>query len=82
MKTRLIQTENNQHVVAIDNGTELRAYFSHHSLHTACNAQQALERDASRFGVDVGVQGGFETLPAIQVRIAKSGRRMYSVAAA
>lgn len=80
MKTKLIQTENNQHVVAIDNGSELRAYLINHSLHTACATAETLNRDANRFGEDVGELAGFQNLPLIHVRIAKNGRKMYSIA--
>lgn len=81
MKTKMIQTENNQHVVAIVNGDEMRAYFVNHSMHTASAVSETLNRDAARFGQDVGeAAGGFDQLPAIKVRIAKSGRRLYSVA--
>lgn len=78
MKTRLIQTAAH-HVVAIDSDTELRAYFISASLHTACTVQDTLCRDAARFGVDVGTQGEFETLPIITVRVANSGRKVYEI---
>lgn len=81
MKTKLIQTENNQHVVAIENGNELRAYFVYHSAHAAAAVKDTLNRDASRFGQDVGEQANFSALPLINVRIAKSGRKMYSISA-
>lgn len=79
MKAKLIQTENNQHVVAIDNGNELRAYFVDSSAHTAAAVKETLVRDACRFGQDVGEQSGFAELPVINTRIAKSGRTMYSI---
>lgn len=80
MKATLIQTDNNQHVVAIQNASELRAYFVNSSAHTAAAVKQTLESDSYRFGQDVGEQADFFNLPLINTRIAKSGRKMYSIA--
>ena len=80
MKTKLIQTENNQHVVAIVNGDEMRAYFVNSSAHAASAVAETLNKDARRFNQDVGeAAGDFKSLPVINVRIAKSGRRVYSI---
>lgn len=80
MKTKMIQTETSQHVVAIENGTELRAYFVDSSLHTAAEVARILRHDAARFNCDIGEQANFAALPVINVRTAKSGRPVYSIA--
>ena len=79
MKIRQIQDSRNQHIVAIDNGTELRCYFKDSSTHTCSAVANTLRRDAARFGRDVGEQANFSALPLITSRKAKSGRTIYDV---
>lgn len=76
MKIRQIKDSRNQHIVAIEQGDELRCYFKNSSLATAGVALQSLHRDIANHGESV-VE--FETLPLVSVRVANSGRKIYDV---
>lgn len=76
MKICQIKDSRNQHIVAIEQGDELRCYFKSSSLATAGVTLQSLHRDIANHGESV-VE--FETLPLVSVRVAKSGRKIYDV---
>jgi len=76
MKVRQIQTENNQHVVAIEKDGEIRCYFENASLQTAGATLESLRRDIANHGETVV---DFTSLPLVSSRTAKSGKTMYSV---
>lgn len=79
MKIRQIQDSRNQHIVAIDNGTELRCYFKDSSTHACGVVADTLRRDVRGSGMNVGEYANFASLPLITSRKAKSGRTIYDV---
>ena len=79
MKIRQIIDSRNQKIVAVEKDGELRCYFKDASLHAAGVALATLRRDIDNHGEGVVK---FSTLPAISVRVARSGRKVYDVEAA
>ena len=76
MKVSQIQDSRNQHIVAIENNGELRCYSKFHSAAVISATKSTLLRDIARHGETVV---DFASLPLIETRIAKSGRRIYDV---
>lgn len=76
MEVRQIQDSRNQHIVAIEKNGELRCYSKFHSAAVISATKASLVRDIARHGETVV---DFASLPLIDTRIAKSGRRIYDV---
>jgi hypothetical protein len=74
MKIRQIQTETNQHVVAIEKDGDLRCYFVNSSIQTAGATIDSLRRDIANHGESV-IE--FSALPLIASRTSKSGKTLY-----
>ena len=77
MKTSLKQTATGEWFVAVEQDQETRCYFKY-SSQTCCVALQNLNRDIARHGQEVI---NFDELPVVTSRIAKSGRKVYELAA-
>lgn len=77
MKLSQLQTENNQHVVAVEKDGVLRCYFENSSLHTCGVTLQSLRNDIANHGESVV---GFDALPLIAQRTTKAGKMAFTVA--